>query len=46
MSEYRKDDEVRAVLRKQLIDNLIAMGACIAIGVLLGLFIGLSLRFH
>jgi hypothetical protein len=32
--------------RSELFHNLLAMAACLAVGTILGLFIGLSLRFH
>jgi hypothetical protein len=43
---YRKDEEARAILRRELRDNLVACLGCICVGTLIGLFIGLSLRFH
>lgn len=47
MLNRRKGDlEVRAIMRRELFDNLIAMAACLATGTLIGLFIGMSLRMH
>jgi len=43
---YRKDPEIRAILRRQFIENMLAMFGCMCLGTLIGLFIGLSLRFH